>query len=261
MNIVNNLAIYESGKGNQQSIIFVHGFPYDHTMWDNQVDFLKDEFHCVTYDIRGLGKSEAGDGQFTMEMFVDDLFDIIDKLELKHPLLCGLSMGGYISLRAVERDQFKFSGLILCDTKSEADNTEAKLKRASGIKTINNEGLEKFIEATVPATFAKETIEKNKDIFDRTFERAKKENPVGVKGSLLAMLSRTDTTPYLENIKIPTLVISGTVDALTPPEVMRKMAEKISNSEFAVAPRAGHMAPLENPGFVNDMIKGFLKKV
>jgi len=91
-------------------------------------------------------------------------------------------------------------------------------------------------------------------------EIAKSQNPIGVKGALIAMLSRTDTTSFLEKIKLPTLVICGAFDNLTPPVQMRKLAEKIKNSEFSSIPFAGHMSPLENPSMVNDLISGFMKR-
>ncbi|MHB9011948.1 MAG: alpha/beta fold hydrolase [Ignavibacteriaceae bacterium] len=134
--VKSDLSIYTSGDNKNIPIIFVHGFPYDHEMWNMQVMSLSSKYFCVTYDIRGLGSSQAEDGQFTMESFVDDLENILLELNLNKPVLCGLSMGGYISLRAVERMEEKFSALILCDTKSEADTNEAKLKRAEGVKKL-----------------------------------------------------------------------------------------------------------------------------
>ena len=132
---INDLNIYLDGDDKKQPIIFVHGFPFDHFMWDEQVKALGGDYYCIRYDIRGLGSSPAGDGQFTMEMFVDDLEKVIEELKLTKPILCGLSMGGYISLRAIERMQEKFSALILCDTKSAADDNEGKLKRAASNQT------------------------------------------------------------------------------------------------------------------------------
>jgi pimeloyl-ACP methyl ester carboxylesterase len=260
MKLLSSIEVFESGYKGKTPVIFIHGFPYDHYMWDNQVDFLKDDYHCITYDVRGLGQSEAGDGQYTLELLVDDLSGIIDQLKIDKPVICGLSMGGYIALRAVEREQSKFSGLILCDTKSAADDNSGKLKRAGGIKKINTEGLDAYIDEAVPVTFAKETIENEKEIYEPILNRAKGYNPVGVKGCILAMAGRTDTTESLSKIEIPTLVICGNLDSLTPPFLMREIAGKIKNSEFASAPRAAHMSPVENPDFVNDVIKGFLKR-
>jgi len=257
---INGVSVNTFGNSKNQSIIFVHGFPYDHSMWEDQIEFLKDEYFCIAYDVRGLGESVVGDGQYTMEAYVDDLFSIIKELKLSKPILCGLSMGGYIALRAVERDQFIFGGLILCDTKSEADDDTARLKRAAGINQINSGEFKNFIDAFVTNCFAQETAKEDEEMFLATLLKSNKHNPIGVKGAMIAIMSRTDTTAYLPKIKLPTLVLCGSFDALTPPVVMRNLAEKIPGSEFAVIPRAGHMTPLENPDSVNDLILGFLKR-
>ena len=183
-------------------------------------DELSEKYFCITYDIRGLGESPVGDGQFTMESFVDDLEIIINELKLDKPILCGLSMGGYIGLRALERFEEKFSAVILCDTRSEADNYEGKLKRAAAIKRINTEGLAPFAKDFIKNCFGDDFKQKNKDEFEKRIAKSLSFDPVGVKGSLLAMLGRNDTTKYLNKITIPGLVICGENDALTPPEVM-----------------------------------------
>jgi len=258
---INNLSVFTSGNDDNLSIIFIHGFPFDHFMWEAQVKELSKEYFCVTYDIRGLGESPAGDGQFTMESFADDLEIIIDELKLKIPVLCGLSMGGYISLRAIERMEKKFSAVILCDTKALADDNEGKIKRAGGIKAINEIGVENFISQFVPNCFSKNFIDKNKADYENILRRSKSSSPVGIKGCLLAMAGRTDTTSYLSNISIPALIICGEEDKLTPPEVVRKMADKISGSHFIVVNEAGHIASMEAPGIINEKIKEFLKSV
>lgn len=256
---INNLAIFQTGKDNKKSIIFIHGFPLDHKMWGMQVDYLKQGFHCISYDISGLGKSPAGDGQYTIEGFVDDLIDIITELKLEKPVICGLSMGGYISLRAVEREEEKFGGLILCDTKADADNSQGKINRAGAIKEINLNGVEKFAENFVTKCVAEEFIKKHKNEYDEIVSRAKNSDPIGVKGCLLAMAARTDTASYLPKIKIPVLLLGGEKDALTPPDVMMAMADKISHAEFVIVPGAGHLSAVEKPDFFNSVIEKFLK--
>jgi pimeloyl-ACP methyl ester carboxylesterase len=241
-------------------ILFIHGFPYDHHMWDNQVIELKQYFNCITYDIRGLGASPPGEGQFTLESFVDDVEEIIYELKLHKPVLCGLSMGGYITLRTVERMESKLGGLILCDTKSEADANEGKLKRAESIKKINSEGLQSFINGFVPGCFSDTSVINKTKEYIEVLYRSLNSNPAGVKGCILAMQGRTDTTSYLQHIRIPTLVICGEEDKLTPPELMKKMADKIKNSEFVIVPNAGHMSPIENPDFFNNALLNFLNK-
>ena len=254
----NGFHVFLSGNEKSKSIIFIHGFPYDHFMWDKQVAELSENYFCVTYDIRGLGESDTGDGQFTMEMFVDDLETIVNDANLDKPVLCALSMGGYISLRAMEKIQDKFSGLILCDTKPESDDNTGKLKRANAIKQIGSGDYENFIESFVLNCFGEKFIKENSAEYKKVVDRSKKNNPIGVKGCLLAMAGRTDTTESLSKIILPTLVICGSEDKLSPPATMKSMAEKIPYSRFVLIEDAGHMTPIENPVKVNSSIKEFL---
>jgi len=259
--IINGLSVFVEGNSKNKAIIFLHGFPYDHTMWKAQVDELSEKYFCVTYDIRGLGESPVGDGQYTMESFVDDLERIINELKLEKPILCGLSMGGYISFRALERMEEKFSAVILCDTRSEADNNEGKLKRAAAIKRINTEGLAPFAKDFITNCFGENYKQHNKAEFEKRIAKSSGFDPVGVKGSLLAMLGRNDTTEYLNKIRIPALVICGEFDALTPPVIMKPLAEKINGAEFVIIKNSGHMSPIESPEEVNIALRDFLNKL
>ena len=255
---INGLNVFLHGNPTNTPIIFVHGFPYDHSMWNAQVEALSGKYYCIVYDVRGLGTSHVGDGQFTMEMFVDDLEIIVNELRLQKAVLCGLSMGGYISLRASEKMQEKFHSLILCDTKSIADDNEGKLKRAAAIRQINSGEFDEFIESFVLNCFGNKFVKEDKAEFRAVVERSKKNSPVGVKGCLLAMLSRTDTTQSLSKIDIPTLIICGSEDKLSPPDIMKSMSGQIPNSEFILVKDAGHMTPIEAPEFVNKAVKDFL---
>ncbi|MEI7811595.1 MAG: alpha/beta fold hydrolase [Ignavibacteria bacterium] len=256
----NNLVVHISGNGQGIPVIFIHGFPLDHKMWDNQVEFLKEEYRCITYDIRGLGESPAGDGQYTIELFVDDLLEIMAEYTIEKPVLCGFSMGGYIAQRAVQREPDAFGGLILCNTRSESDNNEGKIKRAASVKLINMEGLETYVTDFISNCLSDISLKEKKGIFDKVISNSIKFDSLGVKGCLIAMAGRTDTTSFLEKITIPVLVIAGLLDKIASPLYMRTITEKLRLSEFAVAPNAGHLAPLENPGFVNDVIAGFLRR-
>jgi pimeloyl-ACP methyl ester carboxylesterase len=255
-----DLSVFTTGSKDNPPIIFLHGFPFDHYMWEEQIEKFSNSHYCITYDVRGLGSSAAGEGQFTMESFVDDLEHIMDNLNLNKPILCGLSMGGYISLRAVERMEDKLGALILCDTKSLADTNEGKVNRARGIKQINDEGTGLFVEQFISNCFADKFKQNNKSEYDTIVKRAKNYDAVGLKGCLLAMAGRTDTTSYLPKISIPTLVICGEEDNLTPPEVMKSMSDKIRSSIFVTIEGAGHLSPVEAPAIVNEEIENFLSK-
>lgn len=257
---INELSVYTSGSEDKQAIIFVHGFPYNHTMWNKQIEYLSGKYFCVTYDIRGLGVSVIGDGQYTMEQYVDDLFSIISELKLKKPILCGLSMGGYISYRAVKRNQDIFKSVIFCDTKPVSDSDEIKLVRANKIKQINEEGVDAFVESFVPTCFSDSYKGRYTEKYNSVKSLSKTYSPIGIKGALIAMLSRGDSTPFLPQIKIPTLHLCGEFDLMTPPAMMKDVASKITSAKFKVVPNSGHMTPIENSDFVNKAIDEFIRK-
>jgi 3-oxoadipate enol-lactonase len=257
---VKGIAVHEYGDRNKVPIIFIHGFPFNSTMWAQQIKILKEQYYCVAYDVRGMGETPPGDGQFTIEMFVDDLFAVSDGLDLERPIVAGFSMGGYIALRAVEREPERFRALILADTKAEADDDAGRLKRANAISSINKDGVEQFVSDFVPLAFSETARQNIPETYNLFLERAQTESPIGVKGCLLAMAARTDTTGSLADIRIPTLLLVGEHDTLTPPEVMRQMQDRISGSAIVHVPKAGHMAPVENPEFVTQGIEEFLEK-
>lgn len=260
MPVYHGLHINEHGSRENPAVIFLHGFCFDSSMWDEQIAALQDDFFCITYDIRGMGKTDAGDGQFTMESFVDDVYMIIEEYGLEKPAICGLSMGGYIAFRTVERAQETFGAAIFCDTRATADKNEAKLKRANAIKTINHEGLGTFIDNFLPTTVSDGFMEERAEEFANLVRKAKSGSALGVKGCTLAMQGRTDTWDFLPEINIPTLLICGEEDALSPVEEMRETAERIPCAEFKVVSGSGHMTPIEQPQQVNEILKSFLDK-
>ncbi len=230
-------------------------------MWNSQVEFLKQGFRVVTYDIRGHGESDVGDGQYTMELFADDLIGILDSLKTEKAVLCGLSMGGYIALRAVEKRQERVEGLILCDTKAEADSNEAKLKRAATIRSVKDQGMKPFIESQIHALLAPQTITKNPAIVETVRRMIQRNSPLGICGALLAMAGRTDTSTFLPGLKIPTLILVGENDTLTPPEVSKSMHGKIPHSTMHIIQRAGHLSNLENTEDFNRHLSDFLSRL
>lgn len=143
--LIDNLSVYTKGNPSNPAIVFIHGFPFDHTLWDTIIEQLHQTYYCISYDLRGLGNSEVGHGQYTMESYVDDLEQIIVQLNLTHVILCGFSMGGYIALRASQRLN-NINALILANTTTSSDSDEAKLKRANAIQKITQEGLNPFLE-------------------------------------------------------------------------------------------------------------------
>lgn len=256
---IGGLSVFLEGNHKNKAIIFLHGFPYDHTIWEAQVEAFSEQFYCVAYDIKGLGGSSVGDGQFTMESFVDDLEVIIKELGLEMPIVCGHSMGGYIVLRALERMEEKFSAVILCDTSSKADDNEKKLSRSDDIRRINAQGLNSFSKHFIGRCYGDLYKKEHKEEIKKRIAKSTSFHSVGVKGCILAMISRNDTTEYLSKITIPALVICGEHDTLSSPNLMELMSQKIKGSKFALIKNSGHMSMVENPLEVNEFIKKFVE--
>ena len=127
---INGLNVNVYGADGNPAIIFVHAFPLSGEMWEQQVKEFEKDYWVITYDLRGFGNSEQEYALNTIDSHADDLFTIINELKINKPVICSLSMGGYILLRALERSQDSFKAAILCDTRSEADTNESKLNRA-----------------------------------------------------------------------------------------------------------------------------------
>ncbi|MDD5656453.1 MAG: alpha/beta fold hydrolase [Elusimicrobia bacterium] len=254
-----DLLCRQEGPRGALPVVLIHGFPLSHAMWDRQVEALRPEFHVAAYDLRGLGASPAGDGQFTMETLVDDLFGLLDALELPDAVLCGMSMGGYVALRAVAREPRRVRGLVLADTRSAADDDAARLARAAAIRAVQREGLAAFADGFLARAFSSAAAAERRPCVAAAREVILRADPRGVCGAQLAMLSRTDTTPALASIRVPTLVLAGDSDEITPPESARAMTAAIPGARFAVIGGAGHMSSLENPGEFNRLLLDFLR--
>jgi len=260
---VSNLELEYEVEGPRTGIpvVLIHGFPFDHSMWNPQVSVLKKEFHVVTYDVRGHGKSGVGDGQYSIEYFVDDLIALLDHLKLSKVVVVGLSMGGYIALRAIERNPERFRGIVLCDTRSEADGNDGKVKRATQANAVKSSGMKAFAETFVKAVFYEKTFETRPDVVAAIKEIIEHAPPLAVAGTLLALAARTDTTASLFSIQVPALILVGQHDALTPPSASQAMKDKIPDAEIFVIPRAGHLSNLEQEEEFNLHLLSFLRKL
>jgi 3-oxoadipate enol-lactonase len=255
-----DLCFTESGNPSRNAIVLIHGFPFSHESWDEQIDLLKEDYRVIAYDLRGHGSSGVGDGQYAFEFFVDDLFGLLDHLRIGSAILCGLSIGGYIALRAVERNPERVEGLILSDTQSGPDSNEAKLRRGATVNAIKANGVDAYAEGLVKALFAPTSFTTRPDVVKRIKETVRSTSPVGICGTLLALAGRTDTTLSLPGIRVPTCIIVGEHDTITPRRLSEEMHGKIPDSEFHVISDAAHMSNLENPDAFNKYLIEFLRK-
>ncbi len=257
---VNNANIHyvDLGEPSSTPVIFLHGFPFSHAMWEAQCSVVSSRYRAIAYDIRGHGLSDVGDGQYTIEGHVDDLMAIVKELGLRRPVIVGLSMGGYIALRALERSRDTFCAAVLCDTRSEADTDEGKLKRFSVIHSVKRIGSEPFAREFVKAVFAPDAPHRVPDAVAKIRGIISHTPPLSIAGTQLALASRTDTTAALPGFDLPVMILVGEHDQTTPPSASRSMHERIHGSTMHIVPHAAHMSNLENPEFFNARLIEFL---
>ncbi len=252
---------FERGPASGLPVVLLHGFPFDHTMWKPQLEALGKNYRAVAYDLRGHGESYIGDGQFTIEGHVDDLIGMLDQLRITKCVIVGLSMGGYVTLRALERNPERFLAAVLCDTRSEADGNEGKLKRFAAVANVKKSGSIEFAKGFVQAVFAPESRTAKPEVIHHIQSVIERTSPLSIAGTQLALAARTDTTPSLPKIAVPVLIMVGEHDITTPPAASQAMHAAIPGSELHIISRAAHMSNLENTDEFNKHLLTFLGRV
>ena len=255
------LAFDDDGPG--PVVVLLHGFPLDRTMWEHQVEAVGALYRVITPDLRGHGETPSPEGIYPIDDMADDVIELLDALRITEPVvLGGLSMGGYVALSIAVRHPKRLRGLMLLDTKAEADTPEAAAQREVLARTIEEAGSTAAVaEAMLPKMLAPTTKARHPELarhLDRQFRHA---SPMGLAGALRGMAVRPDRTPDLHRIATPTLVLAGADDAITPPAGMKTLAEALPSAHFVEVPDAGHLSPLENAEATNAAILAFFKSL
>lgn len=251
----------DEGKYGAPVIFFIHGFPLNKSMWNLQVESLMNYCRVITFDIRGFGNSDAGNEEFTIELFAKDLISLMDALKIDKTILCGLSMGGYIALNAIENYSGRFSALILSDTTCKADTTEAKEKRMKAIESITNNGVEKYAEDSIKNFFTPKFVTGKTEEVAFVREMILKSSPKSLCNTLVALSDRNQTCTRLSDIKVPVLILVGKEDIITPPAEGQFMHEKIKASSLKIIESAGHLSNIENSEEFNYQLINFVELV
>ncbi len=247
--------------GSGPALLLVHGFPLDHSMWRAQWRHLSASYRCIVPDLPGFGASQVAEGTLTMAELADDLCQLMDHLDVSQPFVyCGLSMGGYIGWEMWRRHAERLAALIQCDTRAVADTPEVARGRQLMAQSIGWEGADKLAESMLPKLFSPLTRERQPNLIAETCEVMAKTDPRAIAAVLLGMSQRKDFTSALTSIDIPTLLICGEHDAISPPDEMQGIADAMPHGELIRIAEAGHLAPLEQPAAVNAAITAFLAR-
>jgi 3-oxoadipate enol-lactonase len=211
----------------------------------------------ITYDIRGFGKSTSGDEKISVSLFADDLVKFMDALQVPKAIVCGLSMGGYILLNALNRYPERFAAIILSDTQCIADSSEAKEKRQKNIDLISGGGLNQYVETMIANLFYSESLSTKKEVVEDLKKVMLSTSPKSITDTLHALANREEMCYKLEKIIIPTLIISGKEDKSIPFQQSSFMHQQIPRSILQLIDKAGHLPSLEQPEEFNRLIKDF----
>jgi 3-oxoadipate enol-lactonase len=239
-------------------IVFLHGYPFDKTMWHEQLEFFKATYRVIACDIRGFGKSTDEESHFSMDLFANDLILFIDKLGLDKVIICGLSMGGFIALNAMKRFPSRFEALILCDTQCVADSHDVKAKRYKNIEEIKEYGVASFNEGFIKNVFHEDTLANKPELVEQLRKVVFSNSQHIITQGLVALAERSETCSVLDSISIPTLIVCGREDAVTPLDESKFMNKHIKGSVLHVINTAGHVSNLEEPSKFNKHLRDFL---
>ncbi len=259
---VNNLLFsYDDFGDGNIPIVFLHGYPFDKSMWRFQLDFFKTTHRLIALDIRGFGKSKDETSALSIDLFSEDLIRLMDKLSIKKVIICGLSMGGYIALNAIKRFPGRFEALVLCDTQCIADSPEVKKKRYKTIDEINMNGTVNFSDGFIKSVFCKDSLESQKELVQQLRSVVLANSKHIITQGLTALAERSETCSTMNNITIPTLIICGREDVVTPLVQSELMHAAIRGSKLQVIDRAGHVSNLEQPLEFNSLLLRFLTDI
>ncbi|RYE02100.1 MAG: alpha/beta fold hydrolase [Sphingobacteriales bacterium] len=239
-------------------VVFIHGFPHTHRLWDEQVQALSQHYTVITYDLRGFGQSVGGEMNHSLDFYVSDLMALLDHLKIEKATIAGLSMGGYIALRAISKFPDRIHALILADTSADTDQNSAKLKRYELMTLLDQKGLEPFIDTFIKGVLLPTTLEKHPERLTQLRAMMSENQPQALSGALAAMAGRLDSNDSLSAITVPTLILVGEKDPSTPPELAAKLHDKIKGSILVKIPHAGHLSNWENPDAFNHAVTEFL---
>jgi 3-oxoadipate enol-lactonase len=252
------MAYSDRGRGQATALILVHGFPLDRRLWSAQVGAFANLTRVITPDLRGHGRSQVVPGPYTMDQHADDLVALLDHLEIRQTVVAGLSMGGYVAFAFWRRHPERVRGLILADTRAEPDSEAARAGRDAAMVKVQQVGAAVYADEMLPRLLAPGILSDVK--IAGAARRIMAEQPVaGIVGALGGLRDRADSGATLPTITVPTLVIAGDEDVITPPADAQALAAAIPGVRLAIIPRSGHLSPLENPRAFNAAVRTFLR--
>ena len=257
---INNYQMSYTDTGNGRPLVLIHGYPFNSSLWADQIPELSNGYRVIAPDLRGFGESDASQEPSTMNSLAADVAQLMDHLEIPRATIGGLSMGGYVALAFYKQFAARVRALVLADTRAHADTEEGKQTRAQQAEKALSEGMGGIADAMLPKLLTPETVSKHPEIVKRVRDMMLKTKPEGAAAALRGMAERDDQTELLPRISVPTLILVGAEDAITPVADSEKMHQAIAGSSLVVLDHAGHVSNIERAKQFNDALLHFLSR-
>ncbi len=246
-------------RGSGTPLLFIHGYPLNRTLWTPQLEALSGALRLIAPDLRGHGQSDSMPAPYTMEMLADDCCALLDAMGVTQPVIvCGLSMGGYVTFAFYRKYAARVAGLILAATRPGPDSPQGKTARAQAIELARERGAAAIASAMLPKMFSPQAYTARPELVEQLRRIMESTSVEGIVGDLMGMMERPDSTPTLAQIDAPTLVLHGADDQLIPLQEADAMNAGIRRSRLRVLPGAGHLLNLEQPEMFNDAVRKFI---
>ena len=258
---INGITLAFNDQGTGLPIVFLHAFPLNRTMWAEQENAFSSQFRVIAIDLRGHGESDAPLWRYTLDQAADDVIGLLDHLSIRQAVFVGLSMGGYILFALYRRYADRVKGVVLADTRAQADTEEGKEARFQMAQTAYKKGPSAIVDLMIPKLLSPATIQTKPELGQRVRRMIEGNQISGIAGDLMAMAERPDSVPLLKQITCPAQIIVGELDLATPPADAKLMADQIRGARLAFIPAAAHLSNLEQPDLFNDTIRSFISKV
>ena len=258
--LVGDAEIAFDDVGSGLPVVFLHGFPLNRTMWEPQVSALVADCRCIPIDLRGFGESSVV-GPYSIDGFADDVAGVLDTLQIERGVIVGLSMGGYVAFSLWRRHRARVRALVLANTRATADSADAVERRHAMIEMAEDHGSAAVANMQIAGLMGKTTREKRPDIYDAMHRMMSQASADAVIGALEALIERADSTATLATIDVPTLIVAGEEDVITPVREARAMHAAIRGSRLEVLQQAGHLSNVERPAAFNTVLSEFLGRL
>jgi pimeloyl-ACP methyl ester carboxylesterase len=258
---VHGITLGYDDQGSGTPLVFLHAFPFNRTMWEPQATALSARWRVVTIDLRGHGESDAPFWRYSLEQYADDVLALLAHLRIAKAVFVGLSMGGYLAFTLYRRYPESILGLVLADTRAEADTAAQSKWRFDLAQRAGAVGPSAVVEDMLPKVLSPKRYARDPDLVERVRSIQASAPVPGIVGDLMAMAERPDSTGMLASIAVPTLVLCGEDDVLTTPADAERIAQGISGARLKTIPDAGHLSNMEQPALFNRAIEEFVKAI